>query len=166
LEVTAFIQCLLALQSLGITAQILQRTTHITNSNSNPVCFEAPSHYEITFQGKKLIGSAQARRKEGILQHGSLPLFGDLTRINQILHYHDQDSRKIAADRLLDRAITVEGALNRKISWDIAAHAFSDAFQSTLNIKFTRQDLYGVEKARVEELVSMKYANPAWTNRV
>jgi hypothetical protein len=66
----------------------------------------------------------------------------------------------------LDRAITVEGALNHKISRDIEAHAFSDAIQTTLNIKFTRQDLHGVEKARAEELVSMKYANPAWTNRV
>ena len=40
----------------------------------NPVCFEVPSTYEITVNGKKLIGSAQARKKEGVLQHGSLPL--------------------------------------------------------------------------------------------
>src|SRR6185503_17032916 len=44
------------------------------NSTPNPVCFEVPSAYEITVDGKKLIGSAQARKKEGVLQHGSLPL--------------------------------------------------------------------------------------------
>ena len=158
---------LAALQSLGITAQAITKdNSTTTNSNSNPVCFEAPSHYEITFHGKKLIGSAQARRKEGILQHGSLPLHGDLTRIIQTLHYPDQDARKTAADRLFDRAITVEGALNHKISWEIAAYAFSEAFQSTLNLKFTLQDLSGLEKARAEELVFVKYANPTWTDRV
>ena len=45
------------------------------SNHSGPVCFEVPSPYEITYQGKKLIGSAQARRKQGVLQHGSLPLF-------------------------------------------------------------------------------------------
>ena len=156
-----------ALQSLDITTQAIAKdNTSTTISNANPVCFETPSNYEITFHDKKLIGSAQARRKEGILQHGSLPLHGDLTRITQALHYPDQDARKIAADRLFERAITVEGALNHKISWDIAAQAFVDAFESTLNLKFTLQDLSGSEKARAEELVSIKYANAAWTNRV
>jgi len=158
---------LAALQLLDITAQAVAKdNSTITNNNSNPVCFEAPSQYEITFHGKKLIGSAQARRKEGILQHGSLPLHGDLTRITQTLHYPDQDARKIAAGRLFDRAITVEGALNHKISWEIAAQAFVDAFQSTLNLKLTLQELSRAEQARAEELVSIKYATPAWTNRV
>ena len=53
-----------------------------------PVCFEVPSNYEITVSGKKLIGSAQARRREGVLQHGSLPLVGDLTRIVQVLEFN------------------------------------------------------------------------------
>ena len=67
------------------------------------MCFEVPSNYEITVQGKKLIGSAQARRKEGILQHGSLPLVGDLGRITQVLQFGSQDkagSRGEAAERL------------------------------------------------------------------
>jgi hypothetical protein len=44
-----------------------------------PVCFEIPSDWEITFRGKKLVGSAQVRRAGGVLQHGTLPLHGDLT---------------------------------------------------------------------------------------
>jgi lipoate-protein ligase A len=43
----------------------------------NPVCFEIPSQYEISAGGKKLIGSAQARRLGGVLQHGAFPLGGD-----------------------------------------------------------------------------------------
>lgn len=159
---------LAALQSLGINAQATNKENSVTppNSDTNPVCFEAPSYYEITFNGKKLIGSAQARRKEGILQHGTLPLCGDHTRITRALFYPDPEARKTAAERLLERAITVEGAINREILWDTVARAFSEAFASTLNIQFTLQDLTESEKARAEELVSLKYANPDWTYRV
>ena len=71
------------------------------------VCFEVPSNYEITAHGKKLIGSAQARRTDGLLQHGALPLTGDLTRITQVLTTPDDKARRIAATRVLERATTL-----------------------------------------------------------
>ena len=40
----------------------------------SPFCFESVSWYEITLDGKKLIGSAQRRWKTAFLQHGSLLL--------------------------------------------------------------------------------------------
>jgi lipoate-protein ligase A len=67
---------LLALQILSLPAQTqLNSDPGNSTRNTNPVCFEVPSNYEILVNGKKLIGSAQARRKAGILQHGSLPLY-------------------------------------------------------------------------------------------
>lgn len=158
---------LIALQTLGISAQAFAKEKSSTaDINPNPVCFEVPSDYEITFQGRKLIGSAQARRKEGVLQHGSLPLNGDLRRITQVLHYSDEDARQTAAIRLLDRAITVEGVLGHQVPWDIAARAVSEAFQNTLDIEFSQQDLSKAEEDRAQELVAEKYANSTWTNRV
>jgi lipoate-protein ligase A len=77
-----------------------------TQQNLNPVCFEVPSTYEITVDGKKLIGSAQARKKEGVLQHGSLPLTGDLTRICDALVFESESARQNAKERLLARAAT------------------------------------------------------------
>ena len=156
-----------ALQILGISAQAFAKEiSPPAGINQNPVCFEVPSDYEITFQGKKLMGSAQARRKEGVLQHGSLPLYGDLRRITQVLHYPDEDTRQTAAIRLLERAVTVEGVLGHQVAWDIAARAVSEAFQSTLDIEFSQQDLSKAEEARAQELVVEKYASSTWTNRV
>lgn len=51
------------------------------DSPQGAVCFDTPSKYEITAGGKKLIGSAQVRRRGMVLQHGTLPLTGDLGRI-------------------------------------------------------------------------------------
>jgi lipoate-protein ligase A len=53
-----------ALDLIGINADPTRVTTPLSpQDKNNPVCFEVPSNYEITVNGKKLIGSAQARKK-------------------------------------------------------------------------------------------------------
>jgi lipoyl(octanoyl) transferase len=131
-----------------------------TSKKTNPVCFEVPSTYEITIGGKKLVGSAQARRKEGVLQHGSLPLSGDLTRIVQGLSFPDEESRTQAAERLLSRATTVESALGRKVAWDEAARAIVSAFGVVLALDLQPGELTSAEKIRTGELVRNKYEHP------
>ncbi len=130
------------------------------SQNSNPVCFEVPSAFEITVEGRKLIGSAQARRKEGVLQHGSFPLYGDLRRILEVLVYPDENARQQAGVRLLERATTVEAALGRRVSWDEAARAFVGAFTSVFNLEMLPSELTGMEKERAVELVQQKYSHP------
>lgn len=156
-----------ALWILGIPAQSNESSESVTHSKTaGPVCFEVPSNYEITVGGKKLIGSAQARKREGILQHGSLPLHGDLARITQVLFYEDQQERKSAAARLLERATTVADVLGHHITWESASQAFRQAFSQTLNLELQPQELSSIETTLVANLVDDKYNHPAWTNRV
>jgi lipoate-protein ligase A len=84
------------------------------------VCFEVPSHYEITTgDGKKLLGSAQLRRKGGVLQHGSLPLYGDIGRICDVLHYDNVIEREEGRFAVRRRAATLADALDgEKLSWE------------------------------------------------
>ena len=134
--------------------------------SKGPVCFEVPSNYEITVQGKKLIGSAQARRKEGVLQHGSLPLAGDLARITWALSFSDETQRQTAAARLYARAATAEAVLGSPPSWGAAAQALIAAFCQTLSLELLTSDLTPAEKARADELFETKYNHPSWTERV
>jgi lipoate-protein ligase A len=151
-----------ALRLLGLPVQV-QEHSQSSSRTANPVCFEMPSTYEITVGGKKLVGSAQARRKAGVLQHGSLPLTGDLRRILQALVYPDEESRTRAAERLLRQATTVETALGRVVTWDEAAEAFVSAFRSVLDLDLQPASLTSQELSRAEELLSMKYACNDWT---
>ena len=155
-----------ALQILSLPA--LARDTYETSSrNTNPICFEVPSNYEITVDGKKLIGSAQARRKEGVLQHGSLPLCGDLARIIEVMKFEENSNEKSeAAHRLLDRATTVEQILQHPVGWEQAAEAFKAAFERSLNLEFEPDGLSPNELARAEELSRMKYGSDEWNKRV
>ena len=163
-----------ALHMLGIPAEAQESSTGPDASrivrgvekNKNPVCFEIPSNYEITVNGKKLIGSAQARRKEGVLQHGSLPLCGDLTRVVQVLKFRDDRAQEDAARRLANRAITAEGALGHTITWETAAGSFANAFRDTLNLDLQFSDLTTGERRRAEQLVQEKYTNPDWNYRM
>ncbi|MFH1446355.1 MAG: biotin/lipoate A/B protein ligase family protein [Chloroflexota bacterium] len=156
-----------ALILLGLPAEAKERYSNSkTQKKHNPVCFEVPSNYEITVRGKKLIGSAQARRKEGVLQHGSLPLYGDLTRITLALNYASPNQRQLATDRLLKRATTVESELGRSCTWKEAASAFEQAFSTVLNLKFVQGELSEEEIVHAKELLENKYDHPSWTKRI
>jgi lipoate-protein ligase A len=155
-----------ALQRLGLPAQAEKEYEFpLDTRTGEPVCFEVPSNYEITVAGKKLVGSAQARRNQGVLQHGSLPMYGDLTRITRALVYPDETSRERAASRLLAHAANAE-MLGQQLTWNACADAFISAFQETLDIKFQEEPLTPGELHRAGELVEQKYAHPSWTNRL
>lgn len=156
---------LAALQALGLGVQALPQEKS-GSGTPEPVCFEVPSNYEITYLGKKLVGSAQARRKGGVLQHGTLPLTGDLTWIVQALVFPDENTRQQAADRLLSRATTVAESLGQAVPWLQAALAFAESFARVHNLDLQAGELTPAELARAEHLVAEKYGNPAWTHRV
>lgn len=44
---------------------------------ADPPCFISPSRYELTVQGRKVVGSAQRRLRRSFLQHGSMPISCD-----------------------------------------------------------------------------------------
>lgn len=155
-----------ALHLLGIPAESQAEVLPSDSGQKGPVCFEVPSNYEITVAGKKLIGSAQARRREGVLQHGTLPLFGDLTRITAVLAFAGEAERSRAAERLTRRATTAEIVLGYPLAWNTAAHAFATAFAQTLDLAFTPASLTPAELARATELEQEKYNHPSWTERV
>jgi lipoate-protein ligase A len=130
-----------------------------------PVCFEVPSDYEITSQGKKLLGSAQTRRGGVVLQHGALPLWGDITRICDVLVFASDAEREEARTRLLSRAITLEEALGQRVSMEDVVEAMTDGFHEALCLTLQPGDLSPEERARAEFLRETKYASAEWTMR-
>jgi lipoate-protein ligase A len=132
---------------------------------TGPVCFEVPSHYEITVEGKKLIGSAQVRRKIGILQHGTLPLHGDIARICDVLAYDSDTARTLARRQVRQRATTLQEVTGRRITWQEAAAALVEGFAQTFDIDFTEGTLSPAEQDNIRHLVDEQYGHPDWTNK-
>lgn len=156
---------------LGVTPAADRRAERTDSTGS--VCFETPSHYEITVGGRKLIGSAQVRRKEGVLQHGSLPLYGDLGRICDALACADEAEREAAKTQVRARAATLGEALSPLgreekefiLMWQTAAEAVADGFADTFEIEFKRGELSYNERAEAARLAAEVYGNEAYTRR-
>jgi lipoate-protein ligase A len=154
------------LQHMGMSVEIESEKQLTEEERGNPVCFQAPSAYEITVGQRKLIGSAQVRRRFGILQHGTLPLKGDITRICEVLQFDSEEGRTSAADALRSRAATVEDLLDKPLSWEKAAQAMSAGFQQALDLQFELGEPTPGELTRAEELQGERFANTQWTERI
>jgi len=134
-------------------------------AKGGPVCFDTPSRYEITWQGKKLIGSAQLRRKKIVLQHGTLPLHGDLNRIIDVLNFSDTE-REQQQQLLPHRATTLEQALGKVLSFDEVINALAHGFAEQLNLTLKEMSLTEQEQTLVEKLRAEQYGNENWLKRV
>ncbi len=153
-----------ALVLLGLPVETQEKKNPAFDPNQ-PICFEFPSDFEITAHGKKIIGSAQARKGEGVLQHGSLPLHGDLTRITRVLQFPSSETRSRAGFDLLQKAATAESISGRAVTWQEAAEAFQRAFSNSLNIHLVEEELTTEELDHAEQLVDTQYGHPDWTWR-
>ena len=131
-----------------------------------PACFDGPSNYEITIGQRKLVGSAQMRRKGVVLQHGTLPLHGDITRIAQGLAVDMPGQRLAIVNRLQYRATTLEASLARQVAFDEAAELLRQGFATALNLTLETGTLTPAETNRAAALRAEKYANESWTTRL
>ena len=102
--------------------------------SSSAACFEAPSAYEITVGTQKLIGSAQTRPAGRVLQHGSLPLFGDIARVTRYLWFPAEDERAALAAHMRERAATLSSLLSRPAPFVETAEALARGFSAALNL--------------------------------
>lgn len=154
---------LAGLEALGARPRADRAET--AEDSLSPVCFETPSHYEITVEGRKLIGSAQVRRREGLLQHGTLPLCGDITRICDALIYPGESARAAAKAQVRARATTLEAVLGVVVDWRTAVDAVADGFRQALAISLTSGELSTDEGTEAAHLAAEIYGNPDWTLR-
>ncbi|NMC30781.1 MAG: lipoate--protein ligase family protein [Pelolinea sp.] len=155
-----------ALRGVGLTANSEPHKEPAERNTTKPICFEVPSDYEITLNGKKIIGSAQARKKNGVLQHGAVPLFGDITRITEVLQYPDEKERAASRSLLLAHATTLQEQAGQKITWKELAQAFLCGFEQALDVEIKVGHLSELERRRAKEILAEKYANPEWTRRL
>jgi lipoyl(octanoyl) transferase len=117
-----------ALRSLGVDATLaLHQPPPASTSLHQPVsCFAVPAAGEILVAGRKLVGSAQVRKRSAFLQHGSILLDGSQEIIAAVSH-----KPKVAR-----AATTLSAELGRPVAWDevtgAVVQAWGDDITSTI----------------------------------
>ncbi len=164
---------LAGLHHLGLGVRADRTYAGSDTSAKGPVCFEVPSNYEITVSGaapdappRKLLGSAQVRKRGVVLQHGTLPLTGDLGRICDVLVFDSEEARQTARARLLQRAATVADVLAAEVAWAQAAASLAAGMAEVLNVALEEAPLSPPEAALAEQFCQEKYATAAWNFRL
>jgi lipoate-protein ligase A len=142
-----------SLQILGLDATLAPAPAP-TAKEGLVACFAVPYNNEITVGAKKLLGSAQARNQRRLLQHGSLPLTGDVSRAVDYLVFPDEAAREALRHHLRDHATTASAAADRPIAFAEAAQALIAGFTATLDIDLIPSALTDGEMARATALVA------------
>jgi lipoate-protein ligase A len=148
------------LHLLGVRAERAPGESR-TGPHASAACFDLSSAYEIVTDGRKLLGSAQLRRPGYVLQHGSLPLTGDLGRVADCLAAEGEDVRK----SLTDHAATLEQAASRTITFAEAARALADGMARSFGCSLTNGELTESEIVLAGELRAAHYDTASWTLR-
>lgn len=91
-------------------------------------CFASTARYELVWNGKKLVGSAQRRMRGGLLQQGSIPLRrGTVT---------PEDLMPAGERRVSERWATAEEAAGRPLDSDELARCLAEGFCERLCVSF------------------------------
>ena len=112
-----------ALQSLGASVDI-GRTGVVLPLDAGP-CFQSPADGEVVAAGRKLVGSAQARFGDMLLQHGSIILAGDQSRLTLLGQNTEEHPAPATLSELLGKEVAaatvhtaVEQAMKREFGGD------------------------------------------------
>ncbi|NTW83423.1 MAG: lipoate--protein ligase family protein [Chlorobiaceae bacterium] len=104
----------LALEGLGIHAGFCRSTLSEQKGAGlagSVSCFTASAKYELQVEGRKLVGSAQRRSRNVLLQHGSLPLTGRHKELGSLVAVTEEDECREIGEEMERKAISLEEIL-------------------------------------------------------
>lgn len=99
------------------------------------LCFASTAKNEVKFNSKKLIGSAQRKMNNVVLQHGSI-LCGSFHR--KLVDYlqTDDETRNILTSELNDKTTELQTILNEEIDYDKLKTCLKIGFELEWKIRF------------------------------
>ncbi len=158
-----------ALEHLGLAADPLLASRRLPGRNS-AACFEIPSAYEITVEGRKLIGSAQCSREGYVLQHGSIPIEGNQSELVSFLELGEDAREQLRVElhrKSTSLALQAKTALGkqRPFSRKEVVEALVAGFQWGLKVNLEEATTEPRELECASALIRRKYANAKWTLR-
>ena len=140
-----------ALGALGVEASMAGAGEPPLPPDAGP-CFQRPAPGEVTVNGRKLVGSAQARVAGAILQHGSLLLGPGHERLAELRGESGEASTPISLHEILDETP----------SWNVLVESVIEGLSGVLNSRWGRSRLRGAERAEAGALEA-RYASAEWT---
>ena len=116
----------------------------------------------LTVKGKKISGSAQARKSGTLLHHGTLLLDVELEKMFSIIHVPWSTSLEEIVRVAQKRITSLKNELGHMVSVSTAANAVAAGFRNALKIELEPARLSTFEKKTAETLYKEKYSTNDW----
>lgn len=146
-----------AYRGLGLKARfakdIYENSINSKNSRAE-FCLSRHEEYDILIEEKKIGGNAQKRKKNIILQHGSIPFSFDKERIRKYL----KETHSLETLAITD----LNEQTKNKINFDDFSKHLICAFNENFSASLEKSKLTTEEQNLSDELLRNKYANPEW----
>lgn len=131
---------------------------------TNNPCFSSSSRYELTYKGKKIVGSAQVRNNKGFLQHGSILRSNNQGRVADFLPELSAEKRVRMKAWLSGKTTSISEVLGEYVSFDRAVESLAAGFQKCWQEEsfYTDAGLTFEEKKVANALFKGKYRDIRW----
>lgn len=147
----------LAFQHIGISAEARTEREKGSVLGRSPLCFHSSSFGELLVAKKKLVGSAQKRWQDGLLQQGSIPYRWPEEKLEGIFGAAITSGLRDSMNTLRELHPLFDDEEFRKT----VVSAFEEAF----GIRFLRSVPSREESLRAEQLLHQKYLQRHWNFR-
>ena len=137
-----------------------ENKSEIHHSDIKSICFSVPSQYEVQVEGKKIVGSAQVRKKEIVLQHGSLLIELEKDKLFSVFNFPSAQIRE--RNKIRFKATSLEEILKKKINFSELSEILSRGFEEEFEIKLTEGKLTEKEEKISKDLLENKYSTYKW----
>ncbi len=156
------------LNMLGINVELEKGSLSSDHQrkSSNP-CFTSSSRFELTCCGKKIVGSAQVRRNDVLLQHGSILHIHDQSKVANIIPNLTFEQKEKLAHHLSRKTTAINKILNKPVSFEKAVNTLENGFRKTWKSEefFQSESLLSHEIKRADYLINNKYSTIEWNKR-
>jgi lipoate-protein ligase A len=150
------------LNRLGLAVTLEQKTggniAYAARTTAAIPCFSASAQYEILFDGRKLVGSAQRRFEKTVLQHGSILLDKFHLNLPAYLKIANPDDRVRLTQMLDQKTVSMAQVLNHPPTYQQVVEAISAGFKEKSHISFITKLITPGEMAGVQ-MLRKKYLN-------
>ena len=150
------------LSYIGVMAELvpLREKPEIHHSDFKSICFSVPSQYEVQVEGKKIVGSAQVRKREIVLQHGSLLIELEKDKLFSVFNFPSAQIRERFKKRF--NATSLEEILKRKINFSELSEILPRGFEKEFGVRLLEGKLTEQEEKISKELLENKYLTYEW----
>jgi len=147
----------LAFRKIGIIAEQRADREKGRVLSRTPLCFQSSSFGEILLDNKKMLGSAQKRWGDGLLQQGSIPYRSDEKMTNRIFG--------AAETELLGQRMRTLQEILPSFNGEAFKKAVISSFEENFGIRLRLSVQSEEESLLAMELRDRKYLQPHWNSR-